>query len=82
MGLIIIEGNKNEIKPSYTSNPIILDRNYDYEIALTQCTLWNSWHNIRDNTKNNTFEFKKKIEIYFKKLPWGVLSLSFLRSFE
>lgn len=65
MGLIIIEGNKSEIEQSYTSNPIRLDRNYDYEIALTQCTLWYSWHNISDKFKNNTFEFRKN-----KDEPW------------
>jgi len=27
MGLIIVEGGKNEIDQSYTNNPIILDQN-------------------------------------------------------
>ena len=39
MGLMIIVGNKSEIEQSYTSNPIRLDRSYDYEIALTKRTL-------------------------------------------
>jgi len=55
MLLIIIEDNKRDIDKSCTSNPIRLDRNYDYETALTQCTLWYSWHNIIDKFKNNKF---------------------------
>ena len=63
MVLIIISGNKSEIKQFYTSNPVTLDRNSDYVIALTQCTLWYSRYNISDQFKNNTFEYREKIKM-------------------
>ena len=61
MALFIINCNTSKIEQSYTSNPIILDRNTDHEIALTECTLLYSLYNIGHQFKNNKFEWEKII---------------------
>ena len=58
---MIISGNKSQIKQSYSSNPIKLDRKTDYEIALIQCTQCVTHGKILViNFKNNIFEYRKK----------------------
>ena len=55
MVLTIISVTKSKLEQSYASILLKLDRDTDYEKAMTQSILWYSWYNISDQ-----FEYKEK----------------------
>ena len=59
MDSIFVQCNKSDYTVEYGNNPINL-RNSEYALALKNICLWNSWHNISDQFKNNKFDFLKQ----------------------